>query len=202
MKKSVTIVGGSIAGLSAALLLASAKNAELDFEINIIDDGKADLLAAAVYNAPLFPRGIQAGAIIEQTKKQIDSMLKVNYIEGTITDISGSKGAFVSNGNGKNGAISLKSDYVILATGASRFDIKGFEGFVKPHNLMPKPNKVRLEWSGRQEVKSGVYVAGLASGVTTMVTCAMGSAAEAACALLSDIKGTVTVLHDTPTSRK
>ena len=45
MKKRITIIGGSIAGLSAALVLASAKNDELDFDINIIDSGKPDLNA-------------------------------------------------------------------------------------------------------------------------------------------------------------
>lgn len=197
MKKSVVIVGGSISGLAAALVLASAKSAELDFDISIVDDGKADLNAVAIYNVPLFPKGIKGKDIIEQTRKQIDSLLKVSYIDGTITEISGSKGAFTSKGEG----VSVNSDYVILATGASRFDIKGFGDIVRPHELMNKPNKIRLATTGRQLVKDGVYAAGLASGVTTMVACAIGSGAEAACALLSDIKGEVSIIHDTPTSR-
>lgn len=198
MKKSVVIVGGSIAGLSAALVLASAKSADLDFDITIIDDDKADLKAVAIYNVPMFPKAIEGAQIIEQTKKQIDSLLQVKYISGSVTEVSGQKGAFVTKGEG----FEVASEYVILATGASRFDIKGFGDIVKPHNLMNKPNKIRLEFSGRQEVKPGVFVAGLASGVTTMVACAMGSGSEAACALLSDIKGEVTIVHDTPTSRK
>ena len=197
MKKSVLIVGGSIAGLTSALVLASAKSAELDFDITVVDDGKADLNAVAIYNVPLFPKGIQGKDIIEQTKKQIESLLKVNYIDGTITDISGSKGAFVAKGDG----LEVKADYVILATGASRFDIKGFGDIVKPHELMNKPGKIRLAHSGRQMIEDGVYVAGLASGVTTMVACAIGSGGEAGCAVLSDIKGAVSIVHDTPTSR-
>ena len=198
MKKRITIIGGSIAGLSAALVLASAKNDELDFDINIIDSGKPDLNAVAVYNAPLFPKGIIGKDIIEQTLNQINSLLKVNYVNGKIEQISGSKGAFVAKGQN----LEFESDYIILATGASNFDIDGLGDIVKPHNLMNKPNKIRLEYSGRQEVKPGIYVAGTASGVTSMVTTAMGSASEAACAILSDIKGTIVVAHDTPTSRK
>ncbi|RDU57977.1 NAD(P)/FAD-dependent oxidoreductase [Helicobacter sp. MIT 99-5507] len=198
MKKRITIIGGSIAGLTAALVLASAKNNELDFDINIIDSGKPDLGAVAVYNSPLFPRGILGKDIIEQTLNQINSLLKVNYINGEIEQISGSKGAFVSKGQN----LEFESDYIILATGASSFDINGLGNIVKPHNLMNKPNKIRLEYSGRQEVKPGIYVAGTASGVTSMVTTAMGSASEAACAILSDIKGEIVVAHDTPTSRK
>lgn len=197
MKKSVLIVGGSISGLAAALVLASAKSVELDFDITIVDDGKADLNAVAIYNVPLFPRAIKGKDIIEQTRKQIDSLLQVRYINGTISEVSGSKGAFTSKGEG----ISVNSDYVILATGASRFDIKGFGDIVRPHELMNKPNKIRLATTGRQLVKEGVYAAGLASGVTTMVACAIGSGAEAACAILSDIKGEVSIIHDTPTSR-
>lgn len=197
MKKSILIVGGSISGLAAALVLASAKSAELDFDISIVDDGKADLNAVAIYNVPLFPKGIVGKDIIEQTRKQIDALLKVSYISGTISEISGSKGAFVGSGEGVN----VKADYVVLATGASRFDIKGLGDIVRPHELMNKPNKIRLATTGRQLVKDGIYAAGLASGVTTMVACAIGSGAEAACAILSDIKGEVSIIHDTPTSR-
>lgn len=198
MKKTITIIGGSIAGLTSALILASAKNNELDFDITIIDEGKADLNAVAVYNSPLFPSGIVGKDIIAKTKEQIASLLKVNYINGKATDISGEKGNFEVKGDN----ISVKSEYVILATGATSFDIKGLGDVVVPHNLMNKPNKIRLKWSGRQEVKDGIYVAGLASGVTSMVTTAMGSAGEVACAILSDIKGEIVVAHDTPTSRK
>lgn len=197
MKKTITIIGGSIAGLTSALILASAKNNELDFDITIIDEGKADLNAVAVYNAPLFPSGIVGKDIITKTKEQINSLLKVNYINGKATEISGEKGSFEVKGDN----ISVKSEYVILATGASNFSINGLGDIVVPHNLMNKPNKIRLKWSGRQEVKAGIYVAGLASGVTSMVTTAMGSASEAACAILSDIKGEIVVAHDTPTSR-
>ncbi|RAX55301.1 hypothetical protein CCY99_00960 [Helicobacter sp. 16-1353] len=198
MKKRITIIGGSIAGLTSALILASAKNNELDFEINIIDEGKADLNAVAIYNVPLFPKGIIGKDIIAKTKEQVDSLLKVKYINGKINEISGDKGALKAIGEN----INLESDYIILATGASAFDIKGLGNIVKEHNLMNKPNKIRLEYKGRQEVKSGIYVAGIASGVTSMVTAAMGSASEAACAILSDIKGEIVVAHDTPTSRK
>ncbi|MWV60964.1 NAD(P)/FAD-dependent oxidoreductase [Helicobacter saguini] len=198
MKKSVVIVGGSIAGLTAALVLASAKNKELDFEITIIDEGKADLKNVAIYNVAMFPRGVEYKEIIEHTKRQIDSMLHVKYVDGEVTDISGSKGSLHTKGSG----IDFKSDYVILATGAGHFNIKGLGDIVKPHNLMNKPNKIRLEWSGRQQVKDGVYVAGLASGVTTMVGAAIGSATEAACAILSDIKGEVAIVHDVPSSRE
>ena len=198
MKKRITIIGGSIAGLTAALIFASAKNNELDFDINIIDDGKPDLGAVAIYNSPLFPSGITGKDIIEQTLNQINSLLKVNYINGKITQITGSKGAFVSKGDN----IEFESDYIILATGASCFEIQGLGDIVNPHQFMNKPNKIRLEYTGRQEVKPGIYVAGTASGVTSMVTTAMGSASEAACAILSDIKGAITVIHDTPSSRK
>ncbi|WP_288545822.1 FAD-dependent oxidoreductase [uncultured Helicobacter sp.] len=198
MKKSVVIVGGSIAGLTTALVLASAKNSELDFDITIIDDDKGDLKIAAIYNMPLFPMGAEAKEILETTKKQIDSLLKVKYIQGSVTEVSGSKGDFVVKG----ADFSQKGEYVVLATGASRFDIQVLGDIVRPHTLMNKPNKIKLACSGRQMVKEGVYAAGLASGVTTQVACAIGSAAEAACAILSDIKGEVSIVHDTPTSRK
>lgn len=197
MKKRITIIGGSIAGLTAALVFGSAKNDELDFEITIIDEGKGDLNAVGVHNVPLFPKGITGKDIITQTKAQIDSLLKVNYINGKASEVSGSKGAFITKGEG----ISVESDYVILATGASSFEIKGLGDIVKDHQLMAKPNKIRLAYQGRQMIKDGVYVAGIASGVTSMIASAMGSATEAACAILSEIKGVIVTPHDTPTSR-
>ena len=198
-KTSISIIGGSIAGLTSALIFASAKSADKDFEITIIDEGKADLNAAAIYNAPLFPQGAKASEIYSQLKSQIASMLEVRYITGKATEVSGQKGEFTTSGEGFS---PIKSEYVIFATGASAFEIAGFTEFVRPHSLIPRPNKVRLEWSGRQELKAGAYVAGIASGVTSMVTTAMGSASEAACAILSDIAGEVAYHHDTPTSRK
>ncbi|WP_412683439.1 NAD(P)/FAD-dependent oxidoreductase [Campylobacter jejuni] len=161
MRKSIAIIGGSIAGLSAALFFASAKNEELDFDITVFDEGKADLKAAAIYNVPFFPKGAKADEIYTHIKAQIASMLEVKYIS----------------------------------------DIKELEDFVIPHELIPKPNKFCFKHHGRQIIKEGIYAAGLASGVTTMVACAMGSANEAACAILSDIKGAVSVYHDTPTTR-
>lgn len=198
MKKRITIIGGSIAGLTAALVLASAKNNELDFEINVVDEGNCDLNLVAIYNVPLFPRGIVGKDIIAQTKAQIETLLKVNYINGKIDEISGTKGNLRATGEN----IDLTSDYIILATGASKFDIKGLGDIVRDHKLMNKPNKIRLEFKGRQEIKDGIYVAGTACGITSMVTTAMGSAGEAACAILSDIKGEIVVAHDTPITRQ
>ncbi|MCW1360835.1 NAD(P)/FAD-dependent oxidoreductase [Campylobacter sp. CCS1377] len=198
MKKSITIIGGSIAGLSAALFFASAKNNELDFDITIFDDGKADLKAAAIYNVPFFPKGAQASEIYAHIKEQIASMLEVKYIDSTVVSINGEKGDFTTT---DEQGLGVKSDYIIVATGASQCNIKGLENFVIPHTLMPKPNKICLRCGERQMVKEGIYAAGLVSGVTTMVACAMGSANEAACAILSDIKGTLSVYHDTPSTR-
>ncbi|EAJ9173380.1 NAD(P)/FAD-dependent oxidoreductase [Campylobacter jejuni] len=213
MRKSIAIIGGSIAGLSAALFFASAKNEELDFDITVFDEGKADLKAAAIYNVPFFPKGAKADEIYNvpffpkgakadeiytHIKAQIASMLEVKYIDSKVVSISGEKGDFTVN---DEQGLGIKADYIIVATGANKSDIKELEDFVIPHELIPKPNKFCFKHHGRQIIKEGIYAAGLASGVTTMVACAMGSANEAACAILSDIKGAVSVYHDTPTTR-
>lgn len=199
MKTSITIIGGGVAGLSAALFFAAAKSDELDFDITIFDDNASDLKAAAIYNVPFFPKGVKANEVFTHIKGQIDSMIKVRYIDSSVTELSGQKGDFTVKDNAGN---AVKSQYVIVATGASKCDIKGLESFVEPHTLMPKPNKIKLKNNGRQVIKEGVYAAGLVSGVTTMVACAMGSANEATCAILSEIKGTLSVHHDTPARDK
>ncbi|TLD83249.1 NAD(P)/FAD-dependent oxidoreductase [Helicobacter sp. MIT 11-5569] len=197
--KKVVIIGGSIAGLSAALVLASAIKGELSFELAIIEKGgkEADLYKADVYNVPLFKAGINGEEIIDSTKEQLQKLAKVNFIAGEVTEISGEKGNFMVNGTG----FSEKADYVIVATGANACNIKGLESFVKPHTLMPKPGKICLEVGARNVIKDGIYAAGIVSGVTTMVACAMGSATESACAILSDIAGNVAVIHDFKGSR-
>ena len=199
MKKRVVIIGGSIAGLSAALVLASAIKGDLVFCITIVEKGgkEADLYKAEVYNVPLFAAGIGGEAIIAQTKAQIEKLAKVQFVEGEVLEIVGTKGDFVVKGNG----IALDADYIIVATGANACNIKGLESFVVPHTLMPKPGKICFKVGARNEIKSGIYAAGIASGVTTMVACAMGSATESACAILSDIAGSVAVLHDLKGSR-
>lgn len=197
MIKKIVIVGGSVAGLNAALVLASAINKDLDFAITIIDEGKADILNAEVRNVTFFPNAVKGEEIIAQTKKQIETFAKVTYVCAKASEISGTKGAF----SVKCEAKSFEADYVIVATGANHFDIQGLGDVVQPHTLMNKPNKIKLKHSGRNLVKDGVYVAGIASGVTSMVSCAMGSAVESACAILSDIKGAITVLHDSKGSR-
>lgn len=197
--KKVVIIGGSIAGLSAALVLASAIKGELSFELTLIEKGgkEADLYKADVYNVPLFKAGINGEEIIDSTKEQLQKLAKVNFIAGEATEISGEKGNFIVNGAG----FSQKADYVIVATGANACNIKGLESFVKPHTLMPKPGKICLEVGARNVIKDGIYAAGIVSGVTTMVACAMGSATESACAILSDIAGNVAVIHDFKGSR-
>lgn len=195
----VSIVGGSIGGLSAALVLASAISDKLNFEITVIDEGgrKADLFKALPYNVALFSPGIEPEKILEDTRAQIATMGKVEYVEARIDNISGKKGDFTLSGGTKE----IKADYIILATGANEFEIKGLGDVVVPHTLMNKPNKIKLKVDESQKVLDGVYAAGLVSGVTSMIACAMGSGAGAACGILSDIHGTVTVLHDSKGTR-
>lgn len=199
MTKHITIIGGSIGGLTAALVLASAIKGDLDFAISIVEKGgnEADLYKAEVYNVPLFKAGISGEEIITQTKEQLQKLANVSFVYGNVQEISGNKGSFSISGEN----VALKADYVIVATGANACEIKGLESFVKPHTLMPKAGKICLEVTGRNIVKDGIYAAGIVSGVTTMVSCAMGSATEAACAILSDIAGSVAVLHDAKGTR-
>ncbi|PAF42824.1 FAD-dependent oxidoreductase [Helicobacter sp. 11S02596-1] len=197
MKKRIVIIGGSVAGLNAALILASAINKELEFDITIIDNGGGDILKAEIHNVPFFPKSVSGEAIIAQIKKQIQEFVSVSAINAKATEISGSKGAFTI----KTTQGDVAGDYVILATGANGFDITGLDEITQPHTLMTKPGKIKLKHGERNLIKDGIYVAGIASGVTSMVSCTLGDSAETACAILSDIKGTPTIVHDFKGSR-
>lgn len=198
--KDVIIVGGGVAGLGAALTLGSSEGKRLgDINTLVIDDGKSDLKKAVLYNVPFVKKGITGIEALKQMKKDALEFKSVSYIEDTIVNVDGEEGNFIIKG--KEGE--YKSKFIVLASGANKFDIllNGEKAPILEHRLMPKDGKIRLGFKSRQEFKPGIYVAGLLSGVTTMYATALGSGVEAACALMSKMGGKTTIIHDFEGSR-
>ncbi|PID47454.1 MAG: hypothetical protein CR967_04460 [Proteobacteria bacterium] len=191
----VIIIGGGVAGLGAGITLGSSERSKIgSLKTLIIDNGKSDLKSAALYNVPFIPKGMKGKDALKKLKEDALFFKSVSFVEDTAKSIDTNGDSFLV----KTLKGEYKAKYIILATGASSFDIKinGKQVPTKEHTLMPKPGKIKLELSGRQELHEGIYVAGLLSGVTTMYATALGSGVEAACAILSKIANKCAIIHD------
>ncbi|MGP1580133.1 MAG: FAD-dependent oxidoreductase [Wolinella sp.] len=195
----VVVVGGGPAGLSAALTLASTKGAKgwESLEVLVIDNQKSDFLKAELYNVPFLPKGISGKDALEMLSKQLLDYSNAKITHDEIVEISGKKGAFTLKGTSQN----YETKYVIIATGAHGFTIKGTKATPIPHTKMPREGMSALALKGRNLIEEGIYAAGLLAGETTMFACASGSGVESACAIFSDLKEKVTILHDSPGTR-
>ncbi|MGP1561216.1 MAG: NAD(P)/FAD-dependent oxidoreductase [Helicobacteraceae bacterium] len=195
----VIIVGGGVSGLGAALTLGSTKGSKLpELSVMVFDTGKSDLHKAKLYNVSFLPTGTKGSDALEKFKQEALSYSNVSFKEAEVTKV-------IDNGAVKKvitaSGEEFETRFVILACGGHGFGIELQGVSAVAHDLMPKDGFVKIPYSGRQEVKSGIYVAGILAGVTTMFATAYGSGVEAACAIFSAAAGKVTVLHDFEGSR-
>lgn len=195
----VIIVGGGVAGLGAALTLGSTQKSKLqELNVLVLDTNKSDLHKAKLYNVAYLPHGTSGSDALEKLKQDALSYSNVSFEQDLVTQV-------IDNGETKKvitqSGKTLEARFVILASGGHGFDIE--LGGVKSvsHELMPKDGFVKLPYTNRQEVKDGIFVAGILAGVTTMFATAYGSGVEAACAVLSKITNKVTIIHDFEGSR-
>jgi len=184
------IVGGGPAGLSCALTLADdAKRFEFAKKpIAVVDSGTSDALKALLNNVPAVKRGTTGEEYLNALRAQVEEFEEVNLIEGEVSEVREEGGKFkVVLSDGRE----LEGEVVIFATGFHKFEVKTDLVEVVPHPKSPRPGKIALK-----PKKEGVYAAGLAAGVITMIACAAGSGVEVACDVLSRWAGKVVVGHD------
>ncbi len=196
----IIIIGGGVAGCGAGITLGSSEGTKLgELKTLILDDGRSDLKSAKLYNVPFIKQGTPGVDALARLREDTTSFDSVSFKNENVQQISGDKGDF----SVKTELNEYKAKYVILATGAGSLEVKlnGKDIPTLPHELMPKPGKIKVAHKGRQELVDGIYVAGLLSGATTMYATALGSGVEAACAILSDLSGKCAVIHDFQGSR-
>ncbi|GAB6076474.1 FAD-dependent oxidoreductase [Desulfurobacterium crinifex] len=187
----VVIVGGGPAGLSCALTLADGAK-RFDFakgkKFVVIDSVNSDALKAVLNNVPGIKKGTTGEEYLKFLTAQVEEFEEVNLVEGEVSEISGKKGNFtVVLSDGRK----LQAKLVVLATGFHSFEIKCDGVEVIPHPKTPRPGKIALK-----PTKEGIFVAGLAAGVITMIVAAVGSGVEVACDILSEWAGKIVVGHD------
>lgn len=196
----VIIIGGGVSGLGAALTLGSCEGSKLGgFKTLVLDNGKSDLKKAKLYNVPYLKQGESGENALEMLKNDALKFKSVSFKNAEVMSVDGKYGEF----NVKTEDETYSANSVVLATGTHNLDItlNGENIPTKPHELIPKPGKIRVEYSGRNELAEGLYVAGLLSGVTTMYATALGSGVEVASAIISKKAGKVAVIHDFEGSR-
>ncbi|WP_209085930.1 NAD(P)/FAD-dependent oxidoreductase [Agrobacterium tumefaciens] len=111
MKFDVIIIGGSYAGLSAALQLGRARKSIL-----IIDAGERRNRFASHSHGFLGQDGRAPGEIVAEARQQLERYKTIQWAEGRVTDAGGSFGDFVVMIDGNR---QEKADRLILAMGVT-----------------------------------------------------------------------------------
>ena len=111
MKFDVIIIGGSYAGLSAALQLGRARK-----NILVVDAGERRNRFASHSHGFLGQDGKAPGEIIAEARRQIERYPTIDWVEGRVTDAEGSFGDFVVEIDGSRRET---ADRLILAMGVT-----------------------------------------------------------------------------------
>lgn len=106
----VAIVGGSFAGMSAALPLARARR-----RVAVFDTGERRNRFAASSHGFLAQDGREPGEIVAEARAQLAAYATVQWIDGRVTDVTGARDAFTL----RAGDAEHRARRVILAMGVA-----------------------------------------------------------------------------------
>lgn len=183
----VLIIGGGVAGVSAALIFGSAKEKSFiaDKQIGIIAHQKASSLQNAIFNNAY---GIAPGTLGRNLlNSSLEHLQNLNpqilQIEGEkVVRISGEFNNFTITTN-KN---TYHSKLIMIGIGAGNpFTIEGLENYIIPHKKSaPEKNRIQLE-NNDHLVTEGIYAIGTLAGHRSQLVIAAGSGASAATDVLT-----------------
>jgi thioredoxin reductase len=183
----VLIIGGGVAGVSAALIFGSAKEKSFmtDKQIGIIAHQRASSLQNALFNNAY---GIAPGTLgrnlLNSSLEHLQNLYpQILQIEGEkVVRISGEFGNFTITTN-KN---TYHSKRIMIGIGAGNpFTIEGLENFIIPHKKSaPEKNRIQLE-NNDHLVAEGIYAIGTLAGHRSQLVIAAGSGASAATDVLT-----------------
>ena len=183
----VLIIGGGVAGVSAALIFGSAKEKSFmaDKQIGIIAHQKASSLQNALFNNAY---GIAPGTLgrnlLNSSLEHLQNLYpQILQIEGEkVVRISGEFNNFTITTN-KN---TYHSKLIMIGIGAGNpFTIEGLENFIIPHKkAAPEKNRIQLE-NNDHLVTEGIYAIGTMAGHRSQLVIAAGSGASAATDVLT-----------------
>ena len=183
----ILIIGGGVAGVSAALIFGSAKEKSFiaDKQIGIVAHQKASSLQNAIFNNAY---GIAPGTLgrnlLNSSLEHLQNLYpQILQIEGEkVVRISGEFNNFTITTN-KN---TYHSKLIMIGIGAGNpFTIEGLENYIIPHKKSaPEKNKIQLE-NNDHLVTEGIYAIGTLAGHRSQLVIAAGSGASAATDVLT-----------------
>lgn len=183
----VLIIGGGVSGVSAALVLGSARNKAFaaDKKIGIITHQKTSSLQEALFNnAYGIPAGKLGSDLLLESTAQLASLYphvvqiadeKVMKIDGRFPDFT-----VITNKN------SYHTKTIVVAIGYSNtFAIDGLMDYVETHGkALAAKQRIQLKNHDHQ-VTDGIYVAGTLAGHRSQLAIAAGSGAAVATDILT-----------------
>ncbi|OCL93182.1 FAD-dependent oxidoreductase [Arcobacter porcinus] len=194
MKYDVIVVGAGAAGFGCALTLGSANDKfewAKDRKYLMLDDNKSDLNVGKYFNVAGVESGINGVDLLEKMKTQIKNYPSV--------ELKKSKAIKIERNDENFKVITENETYeaqiVVLATGLHKFEIECEGVKILDNIFVPKPNNIYLEHKNNI-IATNLYVAGLASGVPTMFSCASGDGVKVACDIFTKYAGKIAVVHD------
>ena len=186
----VLIVGGGVAGLSAAIFTANA-----GLNTVVLNDGKSQITrVSSVQNIPGFPEGISGEEWVQRAKEQVEKFKGV-VKEAKVTEV-------IKNDDGsfevKTENESYQAKYVIIASNVNKDLVKPF-GYEAEINERVPGNKAKaiqgIPFSGETKVEN-LYFAGLINELPSQVSVSLGQGAAVGIAVVSKEKGAPYMWHD------
>ena len=199
MNFDVLILGGGVAGVSAALVFGSAHKKVFmsDKKIGIVAHQKTSSLQEAVFNNAY---GIAPATLGETLLKT--SVQQLSELYPHVTQIHSEKVLKVLGQHPCFEVVTNKNIYktkdIVVAIGYSNtFDIEGLNQFLQPHQkTLAEKNRVQLA-NIDHKVANGIYVAGTLAGWRSQLSIAAGSGAAVATDILTEWNnGIQTQSHD------
>lgn len=194
----VLILGGGVAGMSAALIFGSAEHKPFmtNKTVGIILHQKASSLQNALFNNVLgLPEGKLGRDILIEGKTQLSKLYPhIQQIEKEMILNVEKMEDHISITTNKN---SYKALNVIVCTGAKRMEMEGLKSYSTLHHKLPKAkNRIMLK-NNDYKVVNRIYVAGTLSGARSQFAIAAGSGAAVATDILTEWNdGQTTMIHD------
>jgi len=180
---AVVIIGGGVAGLSAAIFLARAKVA-----VAVFDQAESSLYRVSQVNNYLgFPDGIGGEALIDLGKRQARAFGATLFDENVRSIERGPDGfTVVTDGR------TVRADYVALASN-KRTDIATSLGLTLGGH---GGRFVQVDAAGRTPIEN-VYAFGRITGAPSQAIVSAGDGAKVAIDIIQRIRGGYYVDHDT-----
>lgn len=200
---NVLIIGGGVAGLSAALIFGSALDRDFmtNKNVGIIAHQKASSLQNAIFNNVLgLPIGIKGQDILVEGRKHLTTLYPdLVQIEGEmVMEVIRQDDATLEVKTNKN---TYFTQNIIVCTGAKRMEIKGLTQFKTLHTKLPLEKERIMFTHTNYKVEEGIYVAGTLAGERSQFAIAAGSGTTVATDILSLWNGgKTTMIHDKVTT--